>query len=126
VEFLKVIEPLTDPAASGGDSSDAFHLVIPSLPGYGFSTPVADPGWGNLFRVAAALGELMSVFWFTGAARPRPTPPTRACRPGARWLPARRPRRAATTPSSRTRQALQQTLEQRSNGRLQLDPPHRP
>jgi hypothetical protein len=59
VEFLKVIEPLTDPAAHGGDPADAFHLVIPSLPGDGFSTPVAEPGWGNLFRVAAAFGELM-------------------------------------------------------------------
>jgi pimeloyl-ACP methyl ester carboxylesterase len=59
VEFLKVIDPLTDPRASGGDPADAFHLVIPSLPGYGFSTPVREPGWGNLFRVAQAWAELM-------------------------------------------------------------------
>jgi pimeloyl-ACP methyl ester carboxylesterase len=59
VEFLKVVEPLTDPRAAGGDPADAFHLVIPSLPGYGFSTPVREPGWGNLFRVAAAWAELM-------------------------------------------------------------------
>jgi epoxide hydrolase len=59
VEFLKVIGPLTDPAAHGGDPADAFHLVIPSLPGYGFSTPVREPGWGNLFRVAQAWAELM-------------------------------------------------------------------
>jgi pimeloyl-ACP methyl ester carboxylesterase len=59
VEFLRVVEPLTDPAAGGGDPADAFHLVIPSLPGYGFSTPVREPGWGNLFRVAAAWAELM-------------------------------------------------------------------
>jgi epoxide hydrolase len=59
VEFLRVIEPLTDPAAGGGDPADAFHLVIPSLPGYGFSTPVREPGWGNLFRVAQAWTELM-------------------------------------------------------------------
>ncbi len=59
VEFLKVIEPLTDPAAHGGDPGDAFHLVIPSLPGYGFSTPVRGAGWGNLFRVAGAWAELM-------------------------------------------------------------------
>ncbi|MFB9904276.1 epoxide hydrolase family protein [Allokutzneria oryzae] len=49
VEFLDVLEPL---------SAD-FHLVVPTLPGYGFSTPVADSGWGNLFRVASAWDELM-------------------------------------------------------------------
>jgi pimeloyl-ACP methyl ester carboxylesterase len=59
VEFLHVIGPLTDPRAHGGDPADAFHLVIPSLPGYGFSTPVREPGWGNLFRVAQAWAELM-------------------------------------------------------------------
>ncbi|MCW2940943.1 MAG: Microsomal epoxide hydrolase [Actinomycetia bacterium] len=60
VEFLKVIGPLTDPRAHGGDPADAFHVVIPSLPGYGFSTPVREDGWGNLFRVAQAWAELMS------------------------------------------------------------------
>ena len=60
VEFLKVIGPLTDPHAHGGNPTDAFHVVIPSLPGYGFSTPVREVGWGNLFRVAQAWVELMS------------------------------------------------------------------
>jgi pimeloyl-ACP methyl ester carboxylesterase len=60
VEFLQVVGPLTDPAAHGADPADAFHLVIPSLPGYGFSTPVTAPGWGNLFGVAQAWAELMS------------------------------------------------------------------
>jgi len=59
VEFLKVIGPLTDPRAHGGDPADAFDLVIPSLPGYGFSTPMRSTGWGNLFRVAQAWAELM-------------------------------------------------------------------
>jgi epoxide hydrolase len=59
VEFLRIIGPLADPRAHGGDPADAFHLVIPSLPGYGFSTPVREPGWGNLFRVAQAWAELM-------------------------------------------------------------------
>ncbi|MBE7551188.1 MAG: alpha/beta fold hydrolase [Anaerolineales bacterium] len=59
VEFLKIIGPLTDPRTHGGDPSDAFHVVIPSLPGYGFSTPVRETGWGNLFRVAQAWAELM-------------------------------------------------------------------
>ena len=43
VEFLDMIGPLTDPAAHGGDPADAFHLVIPSLPGYGFSGPLPRP-----------------------------------------------------------------------------------
>src|ERR671923_1208635 len=60
VEFLQVIGPLTDPAAHGANPADAFHAVIPSLPGYGFSTPVNEPGWGNLFRVAQAWAELMA------------------------------------------------------------------
>ncbi|WP_342801712.1 epoxide hydrolase family protein [Nocardia sp. No.11] len=59
VEFLDVIGPLTDPGAHGGDPDDAFHLVIPSLPGYGFSGPVTDAGW-NPARIAAAWVELMT------------------------------------------------------------------
>ena len=58
-EFDKIVGPLTDPKAYGGEASDAFHLVIPSLPGFGFSTPVEHAGWGNLFRVAGAFAELM-------------------------------------------------------------------
>jgi pimeloyl-ACP methyl ester carboxylesterase len=60
VEFLDLVGPLTDPAAHGGDPADAFHLVIPSLPGFGFSTPLQGVGWGNLFRVAGAFGEVMA------------------------------------------------------------------
>jgi epoxide hydrolase len=59
VEFLKVIGPLTDPAAHGGDPADAFHLVCPSLPGYGFSDRPVAPGWG-VRRTAAAWTELMA------------------------------------------------------------------
>jgi len=59
VEFLPVISRLTNPRTHGGDPADAFHVVIPSLPGYGFSTPVMEAGWGNLFRVAQAWAELM-------------------------------------------------------------------
>jgi epoxide hydrolase len=57
-EFLDVIDPLTNPRAHGGDPADAFHLVIPSLPGFGFSGPTPEPGW-NLPRVASAWAELM-------------------------------------------------------------------
>ncbi len=58
VEFLDVIGPLTDPAAHGGNAGDAFHLVIPSLPGYGFSAKPRDTGW-NLERIARAWITLM-------------------------------------------------------------------
>ena len=58
IEFLKVIGPLTDPTAHGGDAADAFHLVCPSLPGYGFSDKPVRPGWG-VERIAAAWAVLM-------------------------------------------------------------------
>ncbi len=58
VEFLDVIGPLTDPVAHGGDAADAFHLVIPSLPGYGLSGPLTETGWTD-GRAASALTELM-------------------------------------------------------------------
>ncbi|MEQ7123007.1 epoxide hydrolase family protein [Actinopolymorpha sp. B11F2] len=58
VEFLDVIGPLTDPRAHGGDPADAFHLVIPSLPGFAFSGPTRESGWDSR-RMAAAFAELM-------------------------------------------------------------------
>ena len=58
-EYLDLIGPLTDPRAHGGDPADAFHLVVPSLPGVGFSGPTAEPGWGTR-RVARAWTELMA------------------------------------------------------------------
>jgi pimeloyl-ACP methyl ester carboxylesterase len=57
-EFLHVIGPLTDPGAHGGDPADAFHLVIPTIPGYGFSGPTGQPGW-DFARIANAWAELM-------------------------------------------------------------------
>ncbi|WP_280413221.1 epoxide hydrolase family protein [Nocardia asiatica] len=58
-DFRDVIGPLTDPAAHGAPDAPAFHLVIPSLPGHGFSGPITEPGW-NDSRIAAALAELMA------------------------------------------------------------------
>jgi pimeloyl-ACP methyl ester carboxylesterase len=58
IELLKVIEPLTNPIAHGGAAEDAFHLVIPSLPGYGFSARPEATGWGP-DRIARAWDELM-------------------------------------------------------------------
>jgi epoxide hydrolase len=58
VEFMEVIGPLTDPRAHGGDPSDAFHVVAPSIPGYGFSGPTHEAGW-DVKRIARAFTELM-------------------------------------------------------------------
>jgi len=58
VEFLDVIGPLTDPTAHGGDAADAFHVVCPSLPGYGFSDKPQRNGW-NVERIVTAWAELM-------------------------------------------------------------------
>jgi pimeloyl-ACP methyl ester carboxylesterase len=58
VEFHALVGPLTDPRAHGGDPADAFHVVLPSLPGFGFSAPAAEPGW-DLARSAGAFAELM-------------------------------------------------------------------
>ena len=64
MEFHKVIGPLTDPAAHGGDRRDAFHLVLPSLPGYGFSDKPDAAGWG-VDRVAWAWAVLMNRLGYT-------------------------------------------------------------
>ena len=58
VDFEQLIGPLTDPTSHGGDAGDAFHLVIPSLPGYGFSTPLSSNGW-ELTRTTRAFVELL-------------------------------------------------------------------
>ena len=57
-EFLQVTGPLTDPRRHGGDPADAFELVLPSLPGYGFSGPTSETGW-DVTRIARAWAELM-------------------------------------------------------------------
>jgi epoxide hydrolase len=59
LEFAGMIGPLTDPRAHGGDPSRAFHVVVPSLPGYGFSGPTTEPGWDSA-RMAKAFAALMS------------------------------------------------------------------
>ena len=64
IEQLKIIEPLTDPTAHGASVSDAFHLVIPSLPGYGFSGKPTAPGWTPV-RIAQAWATLMQRLGFT-------------------------------------------------------------
>jgi pimeloyl-ACP methyl ester carboxylesterase len=64
IEQLKIIEPLTDPTAHGADAADAFHLVIPSLPGHGFSAKPAGTGWDPV-RIARAWVVLMKRLGYT-------------------------------------------------------------
>jgi len=64
IEQMKIIAPLTDPTAHGGTAADAFHLVIPSLPGYGFSGKPTAPGW-NPVSIAKAWATLMQRLEYT-------------------------------------------------------------
>ncbi len=57
-EFHKIVEPLTDPTRFGGDAADAFHIVCPSLPGYGFSGKPTEAGW-SIERIAGTWNALM-------------------------------------------------------------------
>ncbi len=59
IEFMKVIDPLTNPTAHGGSADDAFHLVCPSLPGFGFSDKPTKPGW-NVEKIGRTWGKLMA------------------------------------------------------------------
>jgi pimeloyl-ACP methyl ester carboxylesterase len=64
IEQLKIIEPLSDPTAHGGQPSDAFHVVVPSMPGYGYSGKPTTTGWGPE-RIARAWAELMNRLGYT-------------------------------------------------------------
>src|SRR5256886_8337565 len=64
IEQMKIIDPLTNPTAHGGTAADAFHLVIPSLPGYGFSGKPTKPGW-NPVSIAKAWATLMQRLGYT-------------------------------------------------------------
>jgi pimeloyl-ACP methyl ester carboxylesterase len=64
IELLEAVGPLTDPTAHGGSAEDAFHLVLPSLPGYGFSDEPTEVGW-NVGRIAKAWAELMHRLGYT-------------------------------------------------------------
>jgi Epoxide hydrolase N terminus len=67
VELLETVGPLTDPTAHGGDAEDAFHLVLPSIPGYGFSGQPRDLGW-DAGRIGVAWAELMNRLGYTRCA----------------------------------------------------------
>jgi len=87
IELLETVGPLTDPAAHGGSAGDAFDLVLPSIPGYGFSGEPAETGWGP-GRVAQAWAELMRRLGYLASS---PRAATWAPRSPTRWA-ARRPR----------------------------------
>ena len=89
VEFHKVIGPLTDPTAHGGDAADAFHVVCPSLPGYGFSDKPAAPGGAS--SASPARGRSSWPGSATTATAPRAAT-------GARWSP--RPSASRTSSTS--------------------------
>jgi pimeloyl-ACP methyl ester carboxylesterase len=64
IELIDTVGPLTDPTAHGGEAEDAFHVVLPSMPGYGFSDEPTDLGW-NVGRIAQAWAELMRRLGYT-------------------------------------------------------------
>jgi epoxide hydrolase len=76
VELLEVIGPLVDPRAHGGEGADAFHLVVPSIPGFGFSGPTREPGW-EVPRIAGASGVHLTML--PSGSRP-PSRPRRSWR----------------------------------------------
>src|SRR3712207_6771178 len=82
VELLETIGPLTDPTAHGGQAQDAFHLVLPSLPGYGFSGEPTELGWES-GRIARAWAELMVRLGYTRRSEERRV--GKECR--SRWSP---------------------------------------
>ena len=101
IELLETVGPLTDPTAHGGNPEDAFHLVLPSLPGYGFSGEPTELGW-DAGRIGTRVGGADAIASATPATSPRaatwaPSSPTR-------WA-AKRPRgcSASTSTCSRRR-----------------------
>jgi pimeloyl-ACP methyl ester carboxylesterase len=62
-EYIKLFRPLADPVPLGGSARDAFHVVAPSIPGYGFSGPTTEPGWGPA-RIASAFATLMDALGY--------------------------------------------------------------
>ena len=84
VEFLKLIGPLTDPVSFGGDAADSFDVVVPSLPGFGFSGKPTETGW-TVSRIASAWVELMKRLGYPRWARkaaigvPSSPPPSGPC-----------------------------------------------
>ena len=91
IEMLGVVGPLTDPIAHGGRAEDAFHLVLPSLPGFGFSAQPKELGWDQT-RTAKAWAELMKRLGYT-----------RSTRHWSRSDPTRQPARSPVTAGSSTR-----------------------
>ena len=107
IELLETVGPLTDPTAHGGRAEDAFHLVLPSIPGYGFSGQPTEIGWSPA-RVAQAWAELMAPSRLRPLCRPRRRPWRRRHRqhgpPGTRGA-ARHPHEPARPGAGRRRRS---------------------
>ena len=92
-EFLDMIGPLTDPVAHGGRAEDAFHVVVPSMPGFGFSTPLVGADW-TMARVARTYDTLMRRLGYESLRHPRQRRRRDGLPRAGRARPARVPRRA--------------------------------
>jgi Epoxide hydrolase N terminus len=100
IELLETVGPLTDPTAHGGRAEDAFHLVLPSLPGYGFSGEPSELGW-DASRPARAWAELMHRLGYTRYVAPASPTSTRSTG-------------AATSPPGKSRNSSQKRFARRS------------
>jgi epoxide hydrolase len=89
LEYLDLVAPLSDPRTHGAEATDAFHVVVPSLPGFAFSGPTTEPGW-DAQRTARAWAELMRRGSATTATAPTATTPAPS------WPPSR----DASTPTT--------------------------
>jgi len=120
IELLKIIDPLNNPTAHGASASDAFHLVIPSLPGFGFSARPTTTGWGPE-RTARAWFVLMKRLGYTEFVAQGEI----WARASARRWPDRRLRHCwAFTPTSPV--PFQPTLPKRSSAAIRRHPVYRP
>jgi pimeloyl-ACP methyl ester carboxylesterase len=79
IEILNVAEPLADPTANGGSAEDVFHVVIPSMPGYGFSAKPTSTGW-DVPHIARAWAELMTRLGYSRYVAPRAATGARSSR----------------------------------------------
>ena len=117
IELLETIGPLTDPTAHGGRAEDAFHLVLPSIPGYGFSDEPTELGWGPI-RIGQAWHELMQRLGYTPvrrAGRRRGLPGHRRDGPPRARRAARHPHEPAHTGTRRCQCAERVAPHRRKN-----------
>ena len=126
VEFHRIIEPLADPTSHGGDARDAFHIVCPSLPGFGFSGQPENTGW-NIPKIAAAWDEIMARLgydryfaqggdWGTTVSNALAARHSGRCVGIHVNMPGGRPRKASENPTEREKAALARIQRQQQRG----------